>query len=184
MLSKGTRLVPITIGRLSVGEWVKAVEQTPGIARLAKVHATTISPDAFDQDITRICDVLDRLLSEASPAAAVDPDDPQKGQWGGKSRSDDRILSAQVRPLSDDWFSVDLAVTSESGTPLEGDVEFHLHPTLLTPVVPVKVKDGRAALTLTAWGAFTVGVLADGGRTRLELDLAEDTSFPEVFRSR
>jgi len=32
-----------------------------------------------------------------------------------------------------------------------------------------------------AYGAFTVGVLTEDG-TKLELDLAEDSSFPKVFR--
>jgi hypothetical protein len=39
-------------------------------------------------------------------------------------------------------------------------------------------------LKLTAWGAFTVGVLADEGRTKLELDLSELEDAPEDFRSR
>jgi hypothetical protein len=186
-LGKGTRLVPIMVGGLSIGDWVKAVNDNPDIARLAHVQAATVSPDdALDRDLAGICDVLDRLLSASGSAEISDPDDPQKGQWGGKSTSDGRVLSAQVRQLSDDWFAVALSVVStpsSSRTPLEGEVEFHLHPTFTTPV-PVKVKDGRAGLSLTAWGAFTVGVLADGGQTTLELDLAEDPSFPAVFRSR
>ena len=63
-------------------------------------------------------------------------------------------------------------------------MEFHLHPSLAPPVVAVKVQDGRAVLNLAAWGAFTVGALADGGQTTLELDLAEDETFPELFRSK
>jgi hypothetical protein len=33
-------------------------------------------------------------------------------------------------------------------------------------------------------GAFTVGVAADDGNTRLELDLAQLPDAPEMFRSR
>jgi len=39
-------------------------------------------------------------------------------------------------------------------------------------------------LRLKAWGAFTVGVLADEGQTQLEYDLELDTDFPRQFRSR
>ena len=64
------------------------------------------------------------------------------------------------------------------------EVVFFLHP-IFTPasqtVMPV---NGEAKLTLHAWGAFTVGALADGGRVRLELDLAGvDTALP-AFRER
>jgi hypothetical protein len=51
---------------------------------------------------------------------------------------------------------------------------------LHVPVGP----DGTAHLQLAAWGAFTIGVIADGGKTELELDLAEVPGFPEVFKNR
>lgn len=70
------------------------------------------------------------------------------------------------------------------GTALAGNVEFHLHPTFARPMQIVPVQDGRATLKLQTWGAFTVGAVADNGRTSLELDLAQNPSFPEVFRSR
>jgi hypothetical protein len=43
---------------------------------------------------------------------------------------------------------------------------------------------GVAELSIDAWGAFTVGAVADGGLTRLELDLAEHPDFPAEFRAR
>ena len=41
-----------------------------------------------------------------------------------------------------------------------------------------------ARLTVSAWGAFTVGVLMDDGSTELELDLSQVPSAPALFRSR
>ena len=70
----------------------------------------------------------------------------------------------------------------EEGSPLEGTVVFHLHPTFPRPRVEVAAENGSASLEIAAYGAFTVGVECDGGRTRLELDLAEHERLPEEFR--
>lgn len=57
-------------------------------------------------------------------------------------------------------------------------------PTFSQLVETVVAKDAKAKLRLTAYGAFTVGVEAGNGKTRLELDLSEDPSFPKEFRER
>ena len=46
------------------------------------------------------------------------------------------------------------------------------------------MQGGRAVLEQRAWGAYTVGVAADGGQTRLELNLAELADAPSLFRER
>lgn len=114
-------------------------------------------------------------------------DDPWKGQFGGKSESNGRRLSAQVRAIvdSEDYFLVRLTVESvDLETPLTGLVQFFLHDSFTRNKPVVKVVDGRAEFRCRAYGAFTVGALADDGNTRLELDLATDRSFPAKFRSR
>ena len=98
-----------------------------------------------------------------------------------------RRLSARVttgdRP---DWFRVELTVDAvDPSPPLNGDIEFHLHPTFRPPVANVAVAVAsarRGSLAVGAWGAFTV--VADEGRTRLELDLAHLESAPRKFRER
>jgi MinD-like ATPase involved in chromosome partitioning or flagellar assembly len=124
------------------------------------------------------------LQSRASVRSIpIDPEDPQKGRWGGQSERSGRELIATVRELADEWFEVTLDChQTPKGGPLLGDVQFHLHPTFGKPVQVVEAHDGHATLTITCWGAFTVGVVADGGRTMLELDLAADESFPQAFR--
>ncbi|MBI4438169.1 hypothetical protein HY631_04425 [Candidatus Uhrbacteria bacterium] len=119
--------------------------------------------------------------------AAPADEDPHKGKWGGMAAANDRRLCAIVVavPGSASWFRVRLRVCSTNpGDPLTGSVTFHLHPTFPSPVVTRPVEDGEATLSLLAWGAFTVGASCDGGDTRLELDLAQLESAPEVFRSR
>ena len=46
------------------------------------------------------------------------------------------------------------------------------------------VLNGVAELKTKAWGAFTVGAVADGGLTTLELDLKRYSGSFEPFNSR
>ena len=115
-------------------------------------------------------------------------DDLWKGQFGRRRSANHRKLSATVRPIRGDrnYFNVVLTVApTVDSAPLTGPVCFFLHDTfpkyrrIVSPSA-----NGVAALEINSWGAFTVGALADGGKTRLELDLSEDPSFPGLFRSR
>jgi hypothetical protein len=67
--------------------------------------------------------------------------------------------------------------------PLTGEVQFHLHQSFPNQVLSRRVRNGFATCQLSAYGAFTVGAVADQGRTQLELDLALDESFPAEFRA-
>jgi hypothetical protein len=114
------------------------------------------------------------------------PADPVKGLFGGKASIEAphaRVLSAKVKQLGGvaQWFQIDLKVTSADGG-LKGDVVFFTHPTFPQPFERVKAVDGVATLQLFAYGAFTVGVLADDGETELELDLAGLNDAPRAFR--
>lgn len=106
-----------------------------------------------------------------------DSKDPQKGRFCGKAERNGRKISAVVEASSikSDWCQVGLKVTSLSGfPPLVGNVEFYLHDTFRPDHYVVPVINGEAPLVLRAWGAFTVGAIADDGKTMLELDLASD----------
>lgn len=110
-------------------------------------------------------------------------DDPQKYQWGESAKRNGRTLSATVERLDKDWFQIDLKVTPARGTRrLTDPVTFHLHDSFDEPVRVVEPIRGVAKLRLVAYGAFTVGVEADRGRTRLELDLATIERAPRAFR--
>jgi hypothetical protein len=142
-----------------------------------------VTPDRIGEDIPHLASMMTVLLRNAAPPIS-DLEDPHKGQWGGLATRNDRELRAEVRAVSDEWFDVRLEVVSTSTPPLAGTVTFHLHPTFVPPVREIEAVDGKASLKLGAWGAFTVGALADGGRTRLELDLAELPDAPPRFKER
>lgn len=131
----------------------------------------------------------------AAEAASWEPtspplvsDDPQKGRFGGQSESAGRRLEARVTPRpdsGDEIFDVRIALTStDPNKPLSDPVRFFLHNTFSPDKVVVVPKQGRAELSLCAWGAFTVGAIADGGQTKLELDLAKLPDAPAKFRER
>jgi hypothetical protein len=134
-----------------------------------------------------------RDLSETTlptlPAISV-PTDPQKGRFGGQSLVNDRKLSAQViKSNIPQFYKVTITVESTNPkNPLTTDVIFYLHdsfsPSIYT-IKPAEFKDGKAVDDeILSYGAFTVGVITDNGKTLLELDLAEDKSFPKLFRER
>lgn len=125
-------------------------------------------------------------LPPAVATAKFNPADPRKGQWGGLPSREGWRLGATVSEhgASKNWFDITLEVTAEagSGKSLFGDVEFYLHDTFARPVETVGQKDGKAVLTTSAYGAFTVGALVKQDGTRLELDLAELGTAPPRFR--
>src|ERR1043165_6867542 len=61
------------------------------------------------------------LAPEAPPASLiVNPDDPQKGMFGGQSRVNRRELFAEVREIEVDWFEATISVRStDPARPLE-----------------------------------------------------------------
>ncbi|GAB2802758.1 hypothetical protein GCM10027275_56280 [Rhabdobacter roseus] len=132
-------------------------------------------------------DRIEKGLVAPRSVKGTDNDDPQKGKWGGLEERNGRRLSARGKkiPFLGSLYSIVLTVEStDSDKPLVGNVKFHLHPTFINSTPIIFVKDGKAELTLTAWGAFTVGAEADDGATTLELDLSDPKwGFSEEFRS-
>jgi hypothetical protein len=153
-------------------------------ARAALEQLRLSAPDVRAQVLTEGVGRHPVLKATAAPA----DDDPQKGKWGGSPRANGRVLTGRVTavPTGDEWFKVELTVQSEDpAKPLTGEVVFHLHPTCKPCERSVPVAAGVARLEMLAWGAFTVGAEADGGATKLELDLATDLpDAPQEFRQR
>lgn len=134
--------------------------------------------------------VVRKEMMEISDQIEPGPNDndPWKGQFGGSSTNNSRQLSATVTllPETSDKYLIRLAVaTTSTSRPLTGAVQFFLHPTFTHNKPVVKAgPNGIAELQVVAWGAFTVGALADNGQTRLELDLGELPNAPPEFRAR
>jgi hypothetical protein len=159
-----------------------------------------------DRDIDRL--LLDAALGigigkPGEPALVVDDDDsdeaarlrgriqeaadPNKGKFGGVSQANGRVLIARIDPRPETPGIYLLTLTVKASTlsnPLQGFVTFHLHPTFRQRIVTRPVDRGEATLVVLTYGAFTVGAVADEGRTRLELDLAQHPEATEEFRSR
>ena len=117
-------------------------------------------------------------------AVPPDPDDIQKGRFGGRAEVNGRLLRARVVDTHDGWCVVTLEVLRRTGEAIAiGEkVEFHLHQTFHDNPRIVSVKNQRAVLEIDAWGAFTVGAKLVREGTQLELDLATLTKAPKKFR--
>lgn len=119
---------------------------------------------------------------EMNTATEFYPDDPEKGKWGGSAQANGREVSATVRELDPAWFEATITVRStDPQHPLEGTVKFFLHPTLIPPARKVEAVNGEAILRVESYGAYTVGIAADGGQTKLELDLSTLKDAPLMF---
>jgi hypothetical protein len=128
------------------------------------------------------------LAAVPKPPGAAKPkppaNDPQKGQWGGKSEANGRRLRVERHSSDGRWLDFDLLVESIGEPPLQGEVHFHLHDSFAKPHLRREVKNGQARLGLRSYGAFTVGAVADEGRTELELDLSLQPDLPLSWRQR
>jgi len=154
-----------------------------------RVQETTPRPERLAEQLKEQVGHLQTLAPSAGEIkrGAV-PGDPWKGVFSGFSKHSERAreLKASITPMKgSDYCKVKLTVRStDAAKPLLGDVTFFLHDTFPNPIQMVAVRDGVASLEVAAWGAFTVGALADKGSTRLELDLSEDPTAPENWRTR
>jgi hypothetical protein len=176
-LKNGKTVIPLLVNEADFS-------QLPDFLR--DVQAIKVNRETTKSDLQRLVDQL-ALVETAGgqDSVEVDEDDPHKGQFGGEAVRAGRLLSARVSPApTSEWFIIDLSVESVDSTPLEGDVEFHLHPSFKPSIVRVPVQKGRAACRTSGWGAFTAGAVADNGLTRLELNLADLPDAPPVFRDR
>lgn len=170
---------------LKFGDFAMEMQQMKEDVKEAKLLAG-IAQDSAKLETAPPPQLADAAM-DVVPGNALD--DPWKGVFGGKSidTAAGRLLSANVEELKNlpGWFSIALRVTSLPGSQaLTGRVRFFLHDSFPNSKPWVDAVEGVATLQIKAWGAFTVGVLADGGATRLELDLAELESAPILFRSR
>ncbi|MBW8807540.1 MAG: hypothetical protein JF591_01650 [Lysobacter sp.] len=110
--------------------------------------------------------------------------DPNLGRFGGAPIARERELSAQVQPLDEAGTTCAVTIRVRSldpARPLTGTVTIHLHPTFHSMVREVPVVGGEAELRIVAAGVFTIGAEADGGATRLELNLATLPDLPAAF---
>lgn len=191
--SRGAIEWPAPVLYLSTTDDILKIKMLKGPAAPPKTAASTrdtaAAPKAKRRRTAGAKRKHQRVASERVLSAVVatrqprDPADPQKGRWGQSPEANGRRLSAKVESVDKDWYRIKLMVKSSPGhAQLKGQVHFHLHDSFKEPIRTVSVRNGKATLSLVAFGAFTVGVEADGGKTRLELDLSELADAPKGFR--
>ncbi len=111
---------------------------------------------------------------------SVRRDDPQYKRVGGKRSAGGYVLSATFEHGGDDWTRILLEVRDETSQRDTGKtVEFFLHHTFEPNRIQATFRGGKATLSISAWGGFTVGawILPDG--VELELDLASVEGAPD-----
>lgn len=141
-------------------------------------------------EIRRPAQPPEDVVPREATGPVLNPLDEQKGRWGGQAERNGRVLSVRdvVEKVPGQVLTFNLVVESTpDAEELEGEVVFHLHQTFHPKVYSVPARGGHAVLDITsAYGAFTVGVQADGGATTLELDLAlaPHPDLPDWFRER
>ncbi len=138
------------------------------------------------KSVRPVAEDIKNVTREENVPLAPDPDDPQKNQWGGNPKNNNRELRAVVTELPGNipLYRIELTATSANTFyPLTGKVKFHLHPTFPNSSPEIDVVNGKAVLSLLSYGSFTVGAEADNGATRLELDLANVEGTSEHFRN-
>lgn len=133
---------------------------------------------------------LVEVLTRATAATSKerDPDDPQKGRWGGATSNGGYVIEARVSSRAvEGWYDLRVVVRRKRGLRAEaGTVTFHLHDTFEPNTRSVRLSAGRAELELTVWGAFTIGAEVKrqaGGVAALELNLATLRGAPKDFRT-
>ncbi|HEY0990297.1 MAG TPA: TIR domain-containing protein [Kofleriaceae bacterium] len=173
-LKLNKRIIPVVV--TTVG-----LERLPSY--LSRFQGVDLRPGEYERNCPLLIAGLQKIVGQAELPPA-NPDDPEKGRWGGSATTSSRRMTAEVQETSPDWYRVTVTVEGLGDDRLEGEVEFHLHPSFTPAVIRRIAEANRATLPLGAWGAFTIGAVCDGGATMLELDLAEVESFPEKFRAR
>lgn len=115
------------------------------------------------------------------------PNDPQKGRFGGMAQVNDRRLSVSYSNyFIPNFLNLKIKVESlNQNDPLTGKVYLFLHDSFAKSVVILDA-DGKREVTyqIPSYGAFTIGAVAENGETLLELDIAELADFPQDFRDR
>jgi hypothetical protein len=128
----------------------------------------------------------DAKIQQIGPTDDWDSD-PNSGEFGGSQTNNDRILEATITPKAGKdgaacTVKFKVRSTDPKNHPLTGEVYFFLHPSFGNwQKYAVDVDKGVAQDEITSWGAFTIGALADDGKTELELDLEDVEGGTEKF---
>lgn len=121
---------------------------------------------------------IDKKIEESAPLRILrkaPKNDPQKNQWGGDPKRNERVITASVEKLQKYWYRINVEVKSTNpNNILKGPVFLFVHDSFNykdNRIIIQTDSDGVAREELRAYGAFTIGAVCDNGDTWLELDL-------------
>jgi hypothetical protein len=125
----------------------------------------------------------EKVADLLKPTTGSNPDDTQKGRWGGLSSNNDRLLTAKVQPSLLGLYDVIIEVTSTDiiANPIISTVVILLDSTFTENEIYLKPINNVAKVTVVAYEAFTIAALCDNLETKLELDLQEQKGLPPKF---
>jgi hypothetical protein len=114
----------------------------------------------------------------------VNPEDTQKGRFGGQTEANERSLDARIYKIADEYYVDAWVESTNADKPLEGYVIFYLHDSFRPSVRAVWATKGKAELLhVRSIGTYTIGAVADYGDTFLEYDLSKNPDATEEFKS-
>lgn len=148
-----------------------------------------------DYDIVcRGCLTLDKVLVDRKTPRAMasklrrapafsrpvtQPDDHNKGRFGGKARVEGYVMEASFGRAASDWVRITITVKAPE-TNAAPEVELFLHDTFDPDHVTIPFNSGEASFTTFTRGGFTVGAWIAGADVELELDLAKVKGAPRA----
>lgn len=151
-------------------------------SRIAALEIGSLHPERTAVETAQV--IADRPVPPGLSEPSRYRDDPQKGRFGSESSRDGFTLSASFRNVTRNFVEIVLEVVAPSGAGMDNleCVQFYLHNSFDPDVVPALFKDGRAELTLIAYGGFTVGAWVACRQVALELDLSKIRGAPRMIR--
>jgi hypothetical protein len=112
-----------------------------------------------------------------------DPEDSNKGRFGGKAQRDGFRLSVSFDEVRGRWVYMTLSVTAPDGaTESYVDQAVFLHDSFDADRLQAVFRNGRASVPVVSYGGFTVGAWLPSRQIELELDLAEVPEAPRPIQ--
>ncbi|WP_133064281.1 pYEATS domain-containing protein [Sandarakinorhabdus cyanobacteriorum] len=148
-----------------------------------EIDAVLANSDGADRKGSKGVRVEAPISPPAMSRPIQEPDDPQKGRFGGIAERHHFVLSAQFfATRNPGWTRIRLTI---AGPARDGELaRFYVHDSFVPPELEGSFLKGRASVEVTAWGGFTVGGWIPSAKLELELDLAQMPDAPEPIRTR
>ncbi|BAP29088.1 uncharacterized protein CHSO_0051 [Chryseobacterium sp. StRB126] len=200
----GMRFIDLLINKFLTQEYINKVEEAKNVAVHEKEN---LEGEIAKKDEKKIQHIIanERLEFETLPDEAnidgkiipdmilpklppiTNPDDPQKGRFGGRDHMNGRTLSVSYRDSNIPGFlDLIIRVTADhEENKLKGYLYLFLHDSFPKSLIKIEA-EGKTEVSydVVSYGAFTVGAIVDNGATYLECDIAELKHFPNDFRNR